>query len=73
MITREQILKEIGCPLLTIHRYDDYFYFVYDNEEKNVFETHSVYVAKLNSLKLHHWVNEGKDFVKTCEKIAIFS
>lgn len=65
MITTRQILKAIGCPILNLYQGKGYWYFVYDDLDANVFETHSVYAVRLNQLPLETWVQEGQDFVKT--------
>lgn len=63
MITRKQILKELGNSHLDLELANGYVYFIYDDLEKNIYETHSVYVAKLNHLSYEAWITIGKKFL----------
>lgn len=66
MITTRKILKAIGCPILNLYKGEGYWYFVYDDLDRNVFETQSVYTVRLSNLPLEEWVREGKEFVQHC-------
>lgn len=66
MITTRKILKEIGCPILNLYRGEGYWYFVYDDLDRNMFETQSVYTVRLSDLPLEIWVREGREFVQHC-------
>lgn len=66
MITTRKILKAIGCPILNLYKGEGYWYFVYDDLDRNVFETQSVYTVRLSNLPLEEWVREGREFVQHC-------
>lgn len=66
-ITSKQIIKRIGCPKLDLYKGEGYWYFTYDDEENNIFETSSVPVMYLNQMRLDLWVKDGLDFVKSVE------
>lgn len=68
MVAIKSIIKEINDPNLKLYRGEGYLYFVYDNPEKNVYETESVYVNRLNELSLETWVSIGKEFVENISK-----
>lgn len=57
-----QILSKIGCPFLSLHKGDGYWYFVYDAID--VYETKSVMTMRLNDLDLDMWVADGKELQK---------
>lgn len=57
------VCKEIGNPKLTLNRGYGYWYFVYDDVAKNVFEDRSVAVCYLRQMSLEQWIEEGKSFL----------
>ena len=59
----KKILKEVGCLKLNLVKGKDYWYFIYDDEEANKYDTSSVYVMTLNEMSLDRWVEEGKELV----------
>lgn len=62
MITRRKILE--GAPsALSLEIGNGYCYFVFDDPARNVFETHSVYTARLNHLPLSAWLAEREAFL----------
>lgn len=66
MITTRKILKAIGCPILSLYKGEGYWYFVYDDLDRNMFETQSVYAVRLSDMPLETWVQEGREFVQHC-------
>ena len=62
-----QILKQINCHYLHLHKGEGYWYFAYDDEANNIFDTYSVPVMYLNQMRLDLWVADGLDFVKSIE------
>lgn len=66
MITTRKILKAIGCPILNLYRGYGYWYFVYDDLDRGVFEIQSVYAVHLSDMPLETWVQEGREFVQHC-------
>ncbi|MNC71035.1 hypothetical protein D3C75_1219090 [compost metagenome] len=62
-----QVLNKIKCQYLSLCKGDGYWYFVYDDVERNIFETESVYTMYLSSLDVEDWVSIGQDFVKKVE------
>lgn len=66
-ITTAAILKAIGCKHLSLHKGDGYYYFSYDDESKNLYETESVVVCALSHLQFDQWVEEGLSLVKKME------
>jgi hypothetical protein len=69
MITRKTVLKALGNnPYLDMELAPEgYVYFIYDDVSKNIYETHSVMVEKLNHLDLDRWIETGKEFIAECE------
>lgn len=65
--TRAAILKAIACQHLDLVQGEGYLYFVFDDEARNLFETHSVYTPRLNDLSAEAWIQEGRDFVAKME------
>lgn len=63
MITVRKVLKEIGCPVLNLYNGKGYWYFVYDDTARGVYETKSVYVMRLNELALAQWIEAGRGFI----------
>lgn len=66
MITSRQILNVIGAKHLSLYQGKGYWYFVYDDPDRNVFETHSVYAVRLKQLPFETWVREGEEFARHC-------
>ena len=66
MLTIKRVLKEIDCPFLHLYydKHQGYYYFEYDDEKNNVFETESVMTYRLNYLSLTQWTSIGKQFVE---------
>lgn len=67
-ITSKQVLSKIKCNHLSLFKGDGYWYFVYDDAEKNIFETKSIPVMFLNQMPLDMWVQDGVDFVNEIEE-----
>jgi GH43 family beta-xylosidase len=67
-VTRAAIEKSIACPHLELVGGDGYFYFAFDDEGTGRFETHSVYVNRLNDLPFEAWVEEGRAFAARMEE-----
>lgn len=63
-----QIIAKIGCPRLNLYKGDGYWYFVYDDPVRNIYETTSVFCKYLNGMALDLWVGDGKAFVAAVEK-----
>jgi len=61
MITRKQIIKQIGNKYLELYKGEYYFYFVYSAGD--IYDTKSVYTATLDSLSMAEWVEEGNSFI----------
>lgn len=60
-----QVIKKIGCEKLKLFRGEGYWYFEYDDFEKNkIYDTHSVYISYLSHWSLENWVEEGQGFIK---------
>ena len=66
-ISSKQIVNKIGCKYLSLCKGDGYWYFIYDDLERNIFETCSVPVMFLSQMKLDLWVEDGLAFVKQVE------
>jgi hypothetical protein len=65
-ITSRAILREIAEPRLNLHRGDGYWYFTYDAGD--FYDDHSVYTMRLSDLSKERWVEEGRDFVRSCHR-----
>lgn len=61
------ILKKIGNPCLTLHKGAGYWYFMYDDTARKIYETRSVYVMFLTQMSVEEWIEEGADFVRWVE------
>lgn len=62
-----QILNKIGCPHLKLYRGEGYYYFSFDDQARNLYETESVACCYLNQMELDMWVGDGKAFVARME------
>lgn len=63
-----QVLAKINHPNLKLFRGAGYWYFVYDDEVKNIFDELVVHVMYLNSMDLDQWVSDGKFLIARVEK-----
>lgn len=61
------ILKAIGNPKLDIATSPGYWYFIYDDLDRNIYRTESVMVPRLSDLSLEEWVRCGKAFLEQIE------
>ena len=60
----QRAINRAGIPVELV-RGEGYHYFVYDNPEKGIFDTISVYVPYTNQLSVERWVEEAKDAYDT--------
>lgn len=69
-ISTRQILSKIGSDKLSLYRAvgEAYWYFVYDDEDTKIYETHTILTPRLNDLDLDTWIHYGKLFVAECSK-----
>lgn len=67
MLTRKKILREVTNSNLDLEVGNGYFYFIYDDEEKNLYETRSVWVNSINQLDLDSWIYEANELIKKME------
>jgi hypothetical protein len=65
---KRAVMRALNCKFLDLVKGDGYWYFVYDDEENKVFETHSVMTMRLNDMPVEEWVNEGRAFILETEK-----
>ena len=56
------VLSAIGDKHLKLYAGKSYWYFVYDDGK--LYDTHSVFVMRLNEMPLERWIEEGQDFLK---------
>jgi hypothetical protein len=67
-ISTRQILKAIGSTKLELVHVarKGYWYFAYtDNRQgRMIYDTHSVYIPRLNDMPLDMWVADGKEFAQ---------
>tara|TARA_R100000742_G_C4262862_1_gene80709 strand:- start:866 stop:1138 length:273 start_codon:yes stop_codon:yes gene_type:complete len=72
--TRKKVLDAIGDPCLDLIQGKGYLYFEYDSNKAGTyiggreFETHSVYVFRLNQLQFDRWVAIGTRFARECQE-----
>lgn len=66
MLTRSAILKSVSCPHLHLFDGGGYWYFVYDDASRNVWESRSVYVNRLRDMPIEQWTAEGRLLVADC-------
>jgi hypothetical protein len=61
------VLKAIGEKRLALYSNskEGYWYFAFDDKERNIFETQTVYVMRLSDMPLERWIEDGKDFCRT--------
>lgn len=64
----KQILKAVGNPHLALYRGEGYWYFTYDDVERDLYDTHSVMTMYLNHGPLEDWVDEGRRFCQRMER-----
>lgn len=65
--TIDKFFAKRMIPLVLI-KGDGYFYFVYDDVEKNIFATRSVYVYRLNQLTFDQWIEEAGIIIREVEE-----
>ena len=69
--SKSQILKAVNHPHLDMHyasgQEGGYWYFIYDDGGK-IYETHSIFVMRLNWMELERWVSDAKEFIKSVEE-----
>jgi hypothetical protein len=65
------ILKHIGCVHLSLVKGEGYWYFIYDDVARGIYETESVYTMRLNDMINHMWLEDGLRFVKKVEEAAM--
>lgn len=63
-----QVTKAIGCPHLDLVQGEGYWYFVFDDPARNLYQTKSVMVNRLYKLSLLSWIEEGDELVKAVEQ-----
>jgi hypothetical protein len=61
------VIREIGCDKLSLVQGRGYWYFIYNDEDAAIHETHSVPTMFLGNLLLEDWVREGREFVAKME------
>lgn len=71
-LSARKIISAIGCPYLSLHKGEGYWYFVYDsNDDQVVYGTESVPVFRLSHLSFDRWLTIGADFVNRMQQIHI--
>jgi outer membrane protein assembly factor BamE (lipoprotein component of BamABCDE complex) len=63
-ITKQTVIRTMGKPHMELVPGNGYWYFVFDDSKR--YDTHSVYVARINDLTLDIWTNEGNAFYEKC-------
>lgn len=63
----KQVIKAIGCDKLELVAGKGYWYFIYDDVAKALYDTRSIPVYTLREASLEFWVAEGKEFVAKME------
>lgn len=58
------VVRRVYSPHLELVKGKGYFYFVYDDVENKVYDTHTVMVYTLNQLPLESWNYEAGEFLK---------
>ncbi len=69
MITTHKILTAIGCPILNLYKGKGYWYFIYDDLDRNIHASRSVHVMNLSDLSLDRWVEEGKALIEYASRV----
>lgn len=59
----KQVIKAIGNDKLQLLRGNGYWYFVYDDPAKGLFDTMSVYTMHLGNYTVEQWAAEGRELV----------
>jgi hypothetical protein len=62
-----QVLDRINNPFLTMHKGPGYWYFVFDDESRGIYESHSVYVNTLRFMTVTRWEEEARSFLAEIE------
>lgn len=63
-----QVLAEIGNEHLTLVNGKGYWYFIYDDEAKGLYDTKSVYTMRLSDLSVNDWAADGRELVAKMEQ-----
>jgi hypothetical protein len=64
----KQVIKAIGSDKLELVRGRGYWYFIYDDVAKGLYDTKSVYVMHLRDMDFDQWVSDGREFVAKMER-----
>jgi hypothetical protein len=67
-LTAAAVINQIGCQHLALYQGKGYWYFVFNDEARNMFDDRSVYTMRLSDMAIERWVEEGKDFVAKVER-----
>lgn len=52
---------------MNLYKGEGYWYFTYEDEENNIFETSTIHVMYLNQMRLDLWIKDGLDFIRSVE------
>lgn len=71
-LSARKILSAIGCPYLSLHKGEGYWFFIYDSaDDQAVYDSESVYVFRLSHLAFDKWIKIGTDFVNRMQRVHI--
>lgn len=62
-----QVTRKLNNKYVELVRGDGYWYFVYSDVARNIFDSESVYTMRLNDLTVAHWVEIGEKFISRIE------
>jgi len=57
-------LKKMGYPV-RLYKGKGYFYFIYDDQDRAIFESYSVFVCHFTHMEDEMWLEIGEKFCKT--------
>lgn len=63
----KQVLKAVGNEHLDLVRGNGYWYFVYDDTVKGLYDTTSIYTMRLSDFTVEQWAQDGREFCAKME------
>lgn len=64
----KQVLDAVGNKHLNLVAGNGYWYFIYDDVAKGMFDTKSVYTMRLGDLPVEEWAADGRELVAKMER-----
>jgi len=64
----KQVIKAVGSDKLDLVRGNGYWYFIYDDPVRGIYDTTSIPTMQLRNFTIEEWAADGREFVAKMEK-----